>query len=527
MRPLLICNCLDLEKEHLYKNNYSYFDQYSTSLTELDILSYESIVIVGEFYNLPDTYKGKVSWIITENTFSYSILKKGNYDIVDNFFLSFIDQQIYSALVSRYTQNYVNMGKELELYIGHRVTPPRKNTEKYKELKFLSVLDDIQKLTDFRDNTVKKKVISGGPLNIKTNFNPEILDKQIMYSLTGDPSFFYKNNTSIYNSISFRQEIENIYDNYKLTYDCKNSNKNIEIINTNFTDKYSLDLIKSLYSLELESSENLILDSDIFKTFYTDHFIYKKNKKIPYSQKWIGILTNPYSYETEFSLEVFLNNEDFKESLKYCKCIIVFTNYLANKLKHLGVKIFNINYPIKETDNKFIFSKWIHNPRQMLLQYNSETIDIFGIYRLELTKNLNIQKVSLIDYFKDYENKESTFFEKRISCYLNDKKKEVEIINYIYPEYYIVFMYIIDCSVIPFILDCIVKNIPVVINYHEALFEYLGTSYPLFYSSYSEASKIIENYSLLEKGYNYLVNLNKDNYSFDKFKIKMKEILSA
>ena len=524
MPPLLICNCLDLEIEHLFKNNYSYFHLYCTSLTDQEILMYDNIVIVGEFYNLPEQYFGKVSWVITDNTFSYDLLNKGNYDTIDNFFIYFIDTSINSALVSRYTKKYVNMYPDNELYIGHRITPPRKNLQKDKEIKFLSVLDDIQKITDFRDNTVKKKVILGGALNIRSNFNPEILDKQIMYSLTGDPSFFYKNTQSISNSISFRQEIENIYTEYRLKYNCKNSNEKLEIINTNYTDKHQLDLIKTIYSLELQLKEPIILDTDIFKTFYTDHYIYKKNKKIPYTQNWVGILTNPFSSETDFSLDILLNNEDFKESLLNCKGVIVFTKYLAKKLNNLGVRIFNINYPIKNPDSKFNFQKWLNSPRQLLLQYPSECIDTFGIYRLELNKNCCIQKVTCIDYFENYTSNINTFFEKRISSFLHDKKKQIEIINYVYTDC-IVFMYIIDCSVIPFLLECIVRNIPVVVNSHEAVVEYFGTSYPLFYNSYTEAVKIIEDSVILQKGYTYLSNLNKDNYSLDKFNLKIKEIL--
>lgn len=140
MPPLLICNCLDLEIEHLFKNNYSYFHLYCTSLTDQEILMYDNIVIVGEFYNLPEQYFGKVSWVITDNTFSYDLLNKGNYDTIDNFFIYFIDNSINSALVSRYTKKYVNMYPDNELYIGHRITPPRKNLQKDKEIKFLSVL---------------------------------------------------------------------------------------------------------------------------------------------------------------------------------------------------------------------------------------------------------------------------------------------------------------------------------------------------------------------------------------------------
>lgn len=523
MPPLLICNCLNLEIEHLFKNNYSYFHLWNTDFTEEQILLYPSIVIVGEFYNLPEQYFGKVSWVITDNTFSYSILNKGGYDGVDNFFIYFIDQNIYSSLVSRYTKKYVNMGIDNELYIGHRITPPRKKLQKDNEL-YLSVLDDIQKITDFRDNTVKKKVTLGGALNIKSNFNSDILDKQIMYSLTGDPSFFFQNPESISNSVSFRQQIENVYAKYKLTYNCKNSNENLEIVNTNYVDKLQLNLIKSIYSLELQLKEPIILDTDIFKTFYTDYYIYKKNKKIPYNQNWVGILTNPFNSETDFSLDALLNNEDFKESLKKCKGVIVFTKYLAKKLNGLGVRIFNINYPLKEPNTKFNFQKWLNSPRQLLLQYPSECIDTFGIYRLELSRNCCIQKVTLENYFEKYRMNPNTFFEKRISSFLEDKKNQVEIINYNSVDC-IVFMYIIDCSVVPFLLDCIVRNIPVIINYHEALIEYFGTSYPLFYSSYSEAVKIIEDYTSLQKGYTYLSNLNKDNYSFDKFNVKVKEIL--
>jgi hypothetical protein len=68
----------------------------------------------------------------------------------------------------------------------------------------------------------------------------------------------------------------------------------------------------------------------------------------------------------------------------------------------------------------------------------------------------------------------------------------------------IVFIDLYDSSANNVIVECIVRNTPLLVNRHPAVVEYLGEDYPLFFDTVEEASGLAEDDRQIQATYNYL-----------------------
>lgn len=90
----------------------------------------------------------------------------------------------------------------------------------------------------------------------------------------------------------------------------------------------------------------------------------------------------------------------------------------------------------------------------------------------------------------------------------------------------IVFINLVDASAVNTIIECIVRNTPIIVNNHPAVVELLGKDYPLYFSNsyqnYFEINKqvvdLLSNTNNIKKAYQYLVNLDKSRFNMNNFK---------
>lgn len=101
---------------------------------------------------------------------------------------------------------------------------------------------------------------------------------------------------------------------------------------------------------------------------------------------------------------------------------------------------------------------------------------------------------------------------------------EVEIIDRINNDEYdqllsksIVFLNLIDGSAINTLIECIVRNTPIIVNRIPAVEEYIGKDYPLFYESIDDIYEMLLNDQNICNAHSYLCNLNKDDLHIEKF----------
>jgi hypothetical protein len=89
----------------------------------------------------------------------------------------------------------------------------------------------------------------------------------------------------------------------------------------------------------------------------------------------------------------------------------------------------------------------------------------------------------------------------------------------------IVFLNLIDCSAVNTVLECIVRNTPIIVNRHPALEEVLGTAYPGFYTSMLQASLLATDLASITSITNYLSGLDKTDLNLDTFVNKFQDVV--
>ena len=90
----------------------------------------------------------------------------------------------------------------------------------------------------------------------------------------------------------------------------------------------------------------------------------------------------------------------------------------------------------------------------------------------------------------------------------------------------IVFINLVDASAVNTIIECTVRNTPIIINKHPAVVELLGPNYPLYfsnsYSNYFEMNKeiceLLSDTNNIKKAYQYLCKQDKSRFNINNFK---------
>jgi hypothetical protein len=93
----------------------------------------------------------------------------------------------------------------------------------------------------------------------------------------------------------------------------------------------------------------------------------------------------------------------------------------------------------------------------------------------------------------------------------------------------IVFLKLVDASACNTLIECIVRNTPIIINKLDAITELLGKDYPLYYETIEEASllatELTTNETLLTETINYLSNLDKSPLMIGTFMTDLFDII--
>lgn len=81
----------------------------------------------------------------------------------------------------------------------------------------------------------------------------------------------------------------------------------------------------------------------------------------------------------------------------------------------------------------------------------------------------------------------------------------------------LVFLCLLDASAVNTVIECIVRNTPIIINRLPALEELLGSDYPLFYMDFHEAADILGDLDVIRRGHHHIKRLDKEAFTLDTF----------
>jgi hypothetical protein len=232
---------------------------------------------------------------------------------------------------------------------------------------------------------------------------------------------------------------------------------------------------------------------------------------------WAGFLHNVLDYPVDempekyqksiaiMPLRRLVDEHCFRESLNHCYGIFTLSKYTANFLaEHVDVPVSCLWHPVELEKTTFQMAKFISTPNVVMLgQWMRRYISLY-----ELKTNYHKQLVITKD-FMDYQRL---------------PPKDVTILPYLSNDTYdtllsssVIFLDLYDMAACNVVLECIVRNTPLLINILPTTLEYLGVDYPFFYRTIEEASEKLHNLELITRTHEYLLRMDKSHLTPDSF----------
>lgn len=229
------------------------------------------------------------------------------------------------------------------------------------------------------------------------------------------------------------------------------------------------------------------------------------------SESFVGVVHNPLFVPADFGRK-YVNNpglyrtflsKNWKASASYCLGLYVLSRDLAGKVSDfVSCPVEVLHHPIEGCGQFFKYDRYVRRGGVLHLGQWMRRFDSF--YRLRLSRPKYLLSIPDDD--------------------MPDGWEEVMVLGWVphgeldrLLSFNVVFNHFFDVSACNAVLDCIIRNTPIVLNRLPANEEYLGRDYPLFFDRLCEAEDILNDDSRIKAGHEYLVGMDKSNLQGDFF----------
>tara|TARA_E500000318_G_C3561576_1_gene213694 strand:+ start:1575 stop:2558 length:984 start_codon:yes stop_codon:yes gene_type:complete len=291
-------------------------------------------------------------------------------------------------------------------------------------------------------------------------------------------------------------------------------------------------VIKHLFDKYHDDNAEVLVDDFIERTFDWD---YKANrhKELPhYTNPWIGFIHNPVTVTKPFDLKASAFNIcsriPFLKALRNCKGLYTLSNDLAVSINYLldqigayDISVEVLKHPTIQDVELFDINKFMLSPKVTNIGYWLRNFDSFFTLDTTIPKHILLGK---LDYA--HQNYTTQYREFKYKTKLTGEKiigrvtPHQALTNDEYDKFLtgsISYINLIDTSANNAVIECIVRNIPLLVNYHPAVVEYLGEDYPFYYITQAGANKKINDMKLIKETHEYLCNMDKRFLSIESF----------
>lgn len=214
------------------------------------------------------------------------------------------------------------------------------------------------------------------------------------------------------------------------------------------------------------------------------------------SERWLGIFHNVISYPKEYThkygkgiycLSELPNCPVWRHNMNYCRGLFTLSDHTANFLRTIvDVPVVSLIHPIQEVVDKFNLSNFqsrVVTVGQWLRRYHS-------IYELNTDWSRIVIKAGPW-WEKDYaEMQERGSGLVSIWGYINNEEYDKMLSNSV------IFLDLYDCAACNVVLECSIRNTPILVNRLPAIEQYLGSDYPLFFDDLRHASTLLNEKSI-------------------------------
>ncbi len=274
----------------------------------------------------------------------------------------------------------------------------------------------------------------------------------------------------------------------------------------------------------MEALEPLHHDEGVL---FIDSFEDNVSMGIPVTRPWIGflhktprhpeIIGKVYGPAIDVSVEMVLRSPVWSLSAPHCRGLFVLSGYLRDYVKQfVNVPVEVVFLATKFVEKKFDYQLFLENRNPLLVLVGHWLRDFQAIYDID---GGSYQKCILrcgsgLNYDRLLANLETNDTVIHLPRKSDDEYDDLLAKN-------VVFLPLVDSSANNALIECIVRNTPVIINRLPAVEEYLGSTYPLYYSDLREASALLHDQEAIRCSTEYLAKLGKQKlkreYFFDSF----------
>lgn len=255
-----------------------------------------------------------------------------------------------------------------------------------------------------------------------------------------------------------------------------------------------------------------IFDKAKIKNVYFEGWlegIFSFNKSI--QKPWVGFFhctpehPNFGKYCKIKSLSEIIKSDAWKKSEPYCKGIFVLSDYLESYLRkfNFNFPIVSLKHPVSECEIKFDFDYFKHNKKIVMVGQWLRKFE--SMYYLDVSYNKCLLKTG-----HSSEKEDLNILMKKVGSKYNEvqileRKTDAEYDKLLQSS--IVFLDLYDVAANNTILDCIVRNTPVLVNKLSGAVDYLGDDYPFYFYNLEDAAKKAQDLDLIFRTNLYLQSL--------------------
>jgi glycosyltransferase involved in cell wall biosynthesis len=222
----------------------------------------------------------------------------------------------------------------------------------------------------------------------------------------------------------------------------------------------------------------------------------------PITEPWVGFVHQVPFQDLSFpDLSRLLVMDDWKQSELHCRGLFVLCHYVKHFLRSRGVAlpISVVPYP-QETDvPRFSWKQWQSRTPRTLLHVGEFLRNYQAFFDLSAP---GYQKVMLT-------NPDLNVYMDRLGIQRHSSVKMVpRVENETYDRMLsesVVFLNLKDAVAVTAILECVVRQTPVLVNRVGAVTELLGNDYPLLYDTIQEAEQLLMDQDAIRSAHEYLV----------------------
>lgn len=319
---------------------------------------------------------------------------------------------------------------------------------------------------------------------------------------------------------------------------------------------------------------SMSIDTYVDRSFHWGHDTLQVMGLIPYREPWMGVIHHTFDEtHSAYNCRELFAKPLFVESLRSCRGLVTLTEYLAGgvrgALRALGLQdsipVHVLYHPMETVDRMFSMEAFLGNARRLVVQIGAWLRNPYAIYELPLGGSdnpLHLTKAALKGKEMDQYFRPAWLFERLHSTLLATsdgldagqsqgagksldmcrpvngvnkycaglydailhQDQSVTVLERMSNEQYdrllsenVVFLNLVDCSAVNTVLECLVRNTPLVVNRHPAVEEMLGARYPGFYRDLYDAAAILKDVRKLAACHAYLKTADKSRFDLGAF----------